>query len=237
VTPPPGDGTERACGHDAGAYVLGALEPDEVQRFREHLEHCTACREEIASLGSVVEALPMAAPQLAVNRALRRRGLADVRAARRRGERERRRARASQSARPLRGSRLAIAAAAMAVLVAAVAAAVELPSGGSSKARVVRASVTPGYASALVQVKDGHAVLVVRRMPAPPLGDIYEVWLKRSSGAPIATSALFSVTKSGAADVDVPGNLSDVQAVLVTPEHSGGSLRPTHAPVIVAKVA
>jgi anti-sigma-K factor RskA len=226
------EGLERDCGHDAGAYVLGALDPEEVQRFREHLKGCVACREEVASLGSVVEALPMAAPQLAVNRSLRRRVLADVRAARRAGARERRRARAAPS---LRGTRAAIAVAAVAV--AAIVATVELSSGGSGSARVLRASVTPSSASALLQLNDGRAELVVRRMPAPPPGDIYEVWLKRSTGAPIPTSALFGVTSSGAADVDVPGNMSDVRAVLVTPERLGGSPRPTHVPVIIAKLA
>jgi anti-sigma-K factor RskA len=227
-----GEGLERDCGHDAGAYVLGALDPDELQRFREHLKECVPCREEVASLGSVVEALPMAAPQLAVNRALRRRVMADVRAARRAGARERRRALVGPSR---LGAPAAIVA--VAVAVAAIVAGIELSAGGSGSARVVRASVTPSSASAFLHLKDGRAELVLRRMPAPPPGDIYEVWLKRSTGAPIPTSALFGVTSSGAADVDVPGNTSNVRAVLVTPERLGGSPRPTHTPVIIAKLA
>jgi anti-sigma-K factor RskA len=234
VTSPFDSELERDCGHDAGAYVLGALEPEEVRRFREHLKDCPSCKKEVASLGSVVEALPMAAPQLAVNRALRRRVMADVRAARRATRHEGRR---SGTAGARRGARVAVAAAAAAVAAGAIVAGVELASSSSGRTRVVRASVTPGSASALVQVKDGHAVLVVRRMPAPPAGDIYEVWLKRSSGAPIPTSALFSVTSSGAADVGVPGSMAGIRAVLVTPEHFGGSPRPTHVPVIVAKLA
>ena len=59
------------CGHDAAAYVLGALEPHEVEPFRRHLRGCVVCRDEVAALGEVVAALPMAAPQLAVDPALR----------------------------------------------------------------------------------------------------------------------------------------------------------------------
>ena len=64
---------------DAAAYVLGALEPNEAARFREHLETCAACREEVAALGQVVDALPIAAPQHPVPRRLRRRVLRAVR--------------------------------------------------------------------------------------------------------------------------------------------------------------
>jgi hypothetical protein len=35
----------RACGEDAAAYVLGALEPAEVEAFRRHMVDCGACRE------------------------------------------------------------------------------------------------------------------------------------------------------------------------------------------------
>jgi anti-sigma-K factor RskA len=235
MTQPAGNGVERDCGHDAGAYVLGALEPLEVERFRAHMEGCVACREEVASLGSVVEALPMAAPQLAVNRSLHRRVMADVRAARRAGERERRRELAFG---PRRGVRLALAGAvALLIAVAATVTAVVLSSGGASGARVIRALVTPPGASALVRVERGRGQLIVQGMPAPPAGDIYEVWLKRSTGGPVPTSALFGVTSAGAADVAVPGDLKDVRAVLVTPERFGGSLFPTHKPVIIAKLA
>jgi anti-sigma-K factor RskA len=199
------------------------------------MDSCVVCREEVASLGSVVEALPMAAPQLAVNRALRRRVLADVRAARRAGARERSR-QLPLSAR--RGARAAHAGATAAVIaVAATVGAIELSSGGPAGPRVIRAQITPASASAFVRMEGGRAQLIVERMPAPPAGDIYEVWLKRSSGAPIPTRALFSVTSSGSADVDVPGDLSGVSAVMVTPERFGGSQRPTHKPVIVAKLA
>jgi hypothetical protein len=48
---------------------------------------------------------------------------------------------------------------------------------------------------------------------------------------------LFSVTRSGDSDVEVPGSLRGVSAVLVTPEPAGGSKAPTHAPVITAPLS
>jgi anti-sigma-K factor RskA len=230
------DRGETACGHDAAAYVLGALDPGEVEEFRRHLKGCIVCRDEVAALGTVVESLPMAAPQLAVNRSLRRRVMADVRAARRETARERVHGAAFSSR---RGGFRPVMAAAAAVLaaVAAVVAGVQLSSEGSSRTRVVRATVTPLSASAVVQVEAGRAQLIVRRMPASPAGEIYEVWLKRGARPPVPTSALFGVTSDGSAAVDVPGDLDGVSEVLVTPERLGGSRRPTHAPVIIARLA
>ena len=74
-------------------------------------------------------------------------------------------------------------------------------------------------------------------MPAAPAGKVYEVWLARAGRAPAATSALFDVAADGSAAVDVPGDVRGVNEVLVTPERRGGSARPTHAPVISARLA
>jgi hypothetical protein len=87
-----------------------------------------------------------------------------------------------------------------------------------------------------VRVTNGRAELIVERLPPPPAGHVYEVWLQHGSAAPTPTPTLFSVTRAGAADVGVAGSLRDVSHVLVTPEPAGGSLVPTHAPVIVARL-
>jgi hypothetical protein len=78
--------------------------------------------------------------------------------------------------------------------------------------------------------------LQVKGMPSPALGRIYEVWLKRGSEGPEPTDALFSVTGHGDGTVGVPGDLKGVSEVMVTEEPAGGSLKPTHSPVIVASV-
>ena len=232
------------CGRDAGAFVLGALDSDEAARFRRHLDACPICRDEVQGLGEVVERLPLAAPQLAVPHSLRRRvlrGLRDV-GAHDAGSRP-------AGRRPWRGAvwaaRLARRAAAapaaallgVALLAAGVTyAAVELTEGSAAHERVVRASVTPPAASAVLRVRGGRAELIVRGMPAPPAGKVYEVWLARAGRAPAATSALFDVAADGSAVVGVPGDIGGVSEVLVTPERRGGSARPTHAPVISARL-
>jgi hypothetical protein len=110
---------------------------------------------------------------------------------------------------------------------------VELGSGGSTGTRVIQAQVAGAPARAQLRLSGGHGELVVNHLPAPPPGHIYEVWVKRPHHPPAPTTALFGVTRAGAGDVGIPGNLNGVSAVLVTPEPSGGSLVPTHAPVIV----
>jgi len=229
-----GNGEHGNCERDMGAYVLGALDTGEAERFRRHAAGCVVCRDELAGLQSVVEVLAMAAPQLAVPRALRRRVLAEVRAA----PRARPSARAARPswrlrrppARPLAG--VAAIAACAAIVVGVLAA-----TGGSGRARLVSARVTYPSASAVVRLRAGRAELILRRMPAAPQGKIYEVWLQRGARPPSATSALFDVTSAGAATVGIPGNLSGVSQVLVTPERLGGSARPTHAPVVIARLA
>jgi anti-sigma factor RsiW len=195
-------GTAGDCGRDTGAYVLGCLDASELEDFRRHLAGCVVCRDEVAELQSVVELLPMTAPQLAVPRALRRRVLVEVRATRRGSPGQPRRSRVGLRMPLSRGALAGAAALAAAAIAAAVVAFVP----GSANTRSVSARVVYPSASAVVRLQSGHAELIVRRMPAAP-------------------------------PVDVPGDLRGVSEVLVTPERIGGSLRPTRAPVIIARLA
>lgn len=77
-----------------------------------------------------------------------------------------------------------------------------------------------------------HAELVVSGMPEPPSGKVYEVWLNRAGQPPRPTDALFSVTRAGDGNVDVPGPLRGVRGVTVTSEPLGGSSSPTGVPVL-----
>jgi anti-sigma-K factor RskA len=226
-------GGHHDCGFDAGAYVLGALEPAEAERFRAHLAACAVCRDEVAALQAVVDELPLAAPQVRVPRALRRRVMAEVRASA--GARPQRRLRggAWRSSMPSWG---APALAALAAVLIGVGVGLGLSS-GSGSTHVVRASVSARSASVVLRISGSHGELILRGMPQPPAGKIYEVWLQRASGPPQPTSALFGVTSAGDGTVSVPGDLGGVKQVLVTPEPLGGSRAPTHAPVISARLA
>jgi hypothetical protein len=132
--------------------------------------------------------------------------------------------------------RLGLAAAAVLLVLGVTVGALSLGSGGSST-RVITASVGWRPGSAVLRVTGGHGELIVRGMPAAPGNKVYEVWLERGQHALSPTSALFSVTSSGSAAVDVPGDLHGVDAVLVTPEPLGGSEQPTHAPVLTARLS
>jgi anti-sigma-K factor RskA len=225
---------ERDCGADAAAFVLGALEPSEAEAFRAHMAKCVVCRDEVASFQQVADVLPMAAPQYAVPRQVRRRVMRAVHSEPRVGTvaaKRRRRFRAlSLVPRP------ALAGAAALLAAAAVFGGVELAGSGTGGARLIQAQVV-GSGSAQISISHGRGELIVRGMSQPPAGHVYEIWLQRGSAAPSPTSALFSVTSDGAGDVGVPGSLSGVSRLMVTPEPLGGSLAPTHAPVIVAQLS
>jgi hypothetical protein len=127
-----------------------------------------------------------------------------------------------------------LAAVAAVAIVVALIAAVRLTPSRSVSSRVLPASVVSSPGSAELRIAGGHGELIVRHMPAPVAGRIYEVWLRRGTQPPAPTTALFSVTAGGAADVGVPGELDGVSEILVTQEPIGGSRVPTGSAVIVA---
>ena len=222
----------RDCGADAAAYALGALEPAEAEAFREHLATCAVCRDEVSAFGAVVDVLPLAAPPQRAPRALKRRVMDEVRAEPRGKPARARRRSGWMTAFP----RPALALGATAVVVLIAVGGVLIGSGGGAGPRVFHASVAFRNASAVLNVQGGRGELVVHRMHPPPAGQVYEVWLKRSSSPPEPTTALFSVTAAGSGTVAVPGNLHGVTQVMVTPEPAGGSKVPTHPPVLVAQL-
>jgi anti-sigma-K factor RskA len=217
----------RDCASEAAAYVLGALEPEEAQAFRRHMEGCVVCRDEVAAFQQVADALPMSAPQYQVPKGLRRRVLGAVRAEPRKPPERSRRLRPF-----LRGSRPGLVAGVLAAAAIAIFGGVELVSGGTGIRMI---ALSPPGAGEL-QLSGGHAELLVRHLSQPPPGHIYEVWLQRGDRPPAPTSTLFSVTSNGTGDIGLTGDLRGVSKVLVTPEPAGGSLIPTHAAVLVARI-
>jgi anti-sigma factor RsiW len=232
----PSDSTaECARSGDLAAYVLGALEPAEAVEFRAHLASCQRCRQELAELQGVVDVLPMAAPQVQAPSGLRRKVLSAVRA-----DAKRTVGATASPPRPgwlARLPRPALALGAAVLVAAIVVGGIQLSNSGSSHTRVVTAQVIGEHGTAKVAITNGHAQLVVHHFSPPPNGKVYEVWFSRHGQKPIATGVLFSVTGSGDSSVDVPGNLHGVNALLVTPEPSGGSSAPTHTPVISATLS
>jgi anti-sigma-K factor RskA len=227
------------CSHnvDAAPYVLGALEDDELRRYREHLSSCASCRAEVAGLQPVADELPASAPPAFASAALRERILATVRS-----EAELLRAAGHRAdepprlARPWRSRRFSPLTAGVAVALAAAAAAVAIAIGlgSSTSERVTPAQVAASVPGARATLHQGgeRTELVVSGMPQPARGRIYEVWLSSGPGDAQPTNALFGVTRRGSGAVSVPDSLHGVKEVLVTSEPLGGSSHPTSSPLI-----
>jgi anti-sigma-K factor RskA len=222
---------------DAAPHVLGALEERESRSYREHLQSCARCRAQVAELQGVVDELPTSAPPVVASPALRERILASVRA-----EAELLHAAGHQADRPpkpasrWRSRPFSFVAGGVALAgTAAVAAVIALSVGSAPSEHVTPAKVasTLQGAEASLHRTGERGDLVVSGMPAPPLGRIYEVWLKRGARAPAQpTDALFGVTNQGSAAVHVPNSLHGVSEVLVTDEPAGGSAHPTTQPLL-----
>lgn len=240
------------CQHadTAAAYLLGALAGAERHEFEAHLATCAHCREDVAGLRVVADALPLAVPPVPPPPALRERLMATVHA-----EADVLSAAGAAADRPAPARRrrftlslgrpLALAGAAAVLLVGlAVGFGIGTATNGTQtktqtvvQVRTVQASVTPATAprgTAVIVVRDGVATLRVKGLPAPPKGKIYEVWLlRRGAQAPSPTDALFSVSTEGSGRVALP-SVNDVEQVLVTAEPDGGSQAPTSQPFISA---
>jgi anti-sigma-K factor RskA len=228
-----------------GAYLLGALEPDEATRFEEHLAGCEQCRRDVAELKVAADALPVSVPSVSPPAALKERIMsvveqeAELLAAAGRGADEpvRESKRERRSGR-LHGwlSRPAVALACALALLAGGGLAGALLSGGDDGRTVVATTQAPD-ADVRLEIHDEGSTLIAENMPAPPSGRVYQVWLKRPGRDPEPTDVLWSTRRDGSAAVAVPGSLDGVEAVLVTDEPPGGSEEPSRSPVTSADTA
>jgi len=188
-----------------GGYVLGALEPDEVEEVRRHLSHCSACAAEHGQLMGVPAMLdfadadeqPIVEPPPALEEAVLDRFAREHRgAAAHAPAKTRKGSLLERMRRPLRHlSRPLPAALAGAAAAAAVTAALlVLPGSGDDPGRVYQAKLTgstaaPGakaWADLKVQDDAGTRVtLTVRGLKGDP-GSVYELWCLRDDGAKVS---------------------------------------------------
>jgi anti-sigma-K factor RskA len=214
---------------DVGAYLLGALEDGERSDFERHAAVCHVCQDELERLRVAADALPRSVEQYAPPASLKRALMDEVYAKEPKRERRERRFRIALP-------RLALAAAACALLVGVVVGYGLSNRDGGGGARTVAAQVDStriGDARAALVTGGGAGRLEVSGMPQLQRGQTYEIWLKR--GARIEPGPLFSVDRNGNGTGAVPGDLRGVDAVMVTRERAGGARQPTEAPVVVAR--
>lgn len=223
----------------AAAYVLSALERHEAELYREHLGGCADCSADVARLQPVADSLSRSVSPVAASDELRARVMSTVRCEAELLHAAGAGADRPQAARPPRWrlGRPQAFVTALALGVGLLIGALALDTGSKTPAtRVTAAQLTsmpPGASGVLRQVGP-HAELILTGVSQPPRGKIYELWVARAGAQPQATNALFGVSHSGSASVNVPGNLAGVRQVMVTAEPLGGSPHPTSPPLVVA---
>lgn len=228
------------CPHrdDAGPWVLGALGGEDESAFRAHLEDCDACRDEVARLQMVADVLPMAAPGIAPPPELKRRIMAVVESEARRAGGAEAEAVARRERVPVTRRRWPARLGRLRPVPAAVLAAVLLAVGVATGVLLDRGPDTttkPGFGprgtQVALKVTGDHGELILRGMPTPPPGRVYQVWLVHGKDQPRPTHTLFTVPRDGQADVTIMEPLKGTDRVLVTDEPQGGSRHPTTQPV------
>jgi anti-sigma-K factor RskA len=191
-------------GELVGGYVLGALEPNEMDDMRRHLAGCQRCGAEVDELAGLPrlldlvqpEAVPPPAPRPAVEEAVLDRFTRE----RRRGRRVRRPA--------LTPRRLAALAAACAAALA-LGLVLLWPGGGDERQAYARAELTamPGQPSAwgmayATEVDAGTRVTLRARDLPTASGRVYELWCVRTDGRWVS-GGTFRADRNGRAQAEL----------------------------------
>jgi len=216
---------------DLAAYVLGALDGDEVAAFERHLEGCERCQEEMRWLEPAVATLPETIERLEAPPQLRETLMAevleDVREAE--GRPARRRSWRQWVLKPAMG--LAV----VALLVAGVVG-YEVgkdDSGGEGGAPSTIERQVGSLTVKMVSEGDGGTLHLSGVDQLPP-DKVLEAWVERE-GKVEAVPALFVPDREGQAETRIT-DMNGVATVMVTEEPRGGSDQPTGEPIMTMSV-
>ena len=229
---------------EAAAFALGALDPERIDDFREHLAGCKRCQEEVRWLAPAVLALPEAVEQQQAPPALKVRLMEEVRAdaaaAAKRAREEQRRERAASRrsfGEWLRGLSLGGLTwkplAGMAVVVLIVAGGIGYAVGtGGGNGGPHTTEIEPGAngIEAKVVTEGNRAEVRLANVGQLPEGKVLEAWVQRGNAVE-PVPALFTPDHAGNASTTIE-NVKDVSLVMVTREPAGGTKVPTTEPIV-----
>lgn len=238
--------------NSVAAFVLGAADEDEMEAVRAHLGGCAECRQLAGRLQRAADALPLATEIVDPPARLKARILAVAATTARTPARSPSRARILALPRPrsLSGwswprlpATLPMAAAAALVLAVLGLGAWNLHLVDQLDHQQV-ASVTlsgqgqlSGAQATVVDFRQQSVALVTfSRLPAPPPGKVYELWLIPASGAPEAVT-VFQPDGDGGKTVVVNRDLRRYKIIAVTAEDGpAGVAAPTQQPSLAGNV-
>lgn len=225
-----------------GAYAVDALDDLERAAFERHLSGCEDCQAEVASLQ---EAASMLAETIEVEppAALRDRVLAGIATVRPLPPVTPEPLVTETRTRPRRFRLAALAAAAAVVAMVGVGGTVWHPWTDESSQTVNNADAVlsaadakstsldfDGGASATVTHSDsvGKAVIVTHKMPPPPDGMVYQLWLDQPSSGMVSAGVMPIKADQ---EVLLDGDAATALAAGITIEPEGGSDHPTSEPI------
>lgn len=241
-------------------YALGALPAAEARSVSEHIVFCDECRTEYEALRPVADALGYAAEepvdQLRSAR-MKSKLLARVRPAVR-AEPARDGGAAARKRTPLWPAYF-VAAAAVVIALLNVVTTLDMRSQlAGATDRVAQLQLQ--YESAVrTQARDremiadivaadgkhlpvpggevvarrGHLYMAMDQLAAPPAGRVYQAWTLARGASAMKPSVTFVPNKSGVAVIALPEPATNLSAVAVSVEPTGGSLQPTTKPLFV----
>jgi anti-sigma factor RsiW len=231
---------------EAVAFALGSLDAGRVDDFKNHLQGCDRCQEELRWLAPAVRALPETVERQAPSPHLKVRLMgevhADVEAEAKRVRQEKRRERAESRSglgEWLRGLNLGgltwkpLAGLAVVVLIVAGGIGYAVGTGGSGSGNLhtweVPAKANNGI-EAKVVTEGNRAEVRLAGVKQLPEGKVLEAWVQRGNAVE-PVPALFTPDHAGNASTTIE-DMRDVSLVMVTREPAGGTKVPTTEPFV-----